>query len=96
MENIISAIEQEWKFTIDSEGGSQQYRKGYTRALGIVAEFLSLQEGECSPSRNPSCSAVERLIVSLSLEKACLMFGRQDSSQDEVALTVKRHCNLTS
>jgi hypothetical protein len=73
MKNIVCAIEQEAKFTNDSEEGTSHYRRGYLRALEIVAAFLSLQADEDS-KRKPTCPAVDRLRASVELQSELGLF----------------------
>lgn len=76
MRNVISAIEQELKFMHDSEEGTKQYRKGYTQALEITAEFLRLVDCDFSLNRN-NCSALDRLLSSVSLQRHSPLFETQ-------------------
>jgi hypothetical protein len=61
MRQAIAAIEQEMKYINESENGAEQYRKGYVRALEIVAEFLNLHESGRALYRT-NCPGVDRLL----------------------------------
>lgn len=73
MKNVISAIEHELKFMHDSDEGSKEYRKGYSHAFRVIAEFLRLLPCDLPPD-GINCAAIERLLLSVSLERGNPLF----------------------
>jgi hypothetical protein len=79
MKQAITAIEQEAKYINDLEEGAQQYRKGYIKALEVVAEFLNVYESGAA-LHPTTCPGVERLLsfTSLPLREVLLSRGQRE------------------
>jgi hypothetical protein len=82
---IVTAIEQEMKFVSDSEEGSKQYRKGYVRALEVVAEFFRIATN-VNRQTTPKDPAVLRLVELAHTDNGCFASAPCTAQTDGLAM----------